>query len=380
MAKRDIVGLCEKKLCDLIGRKHCILTGRGATALWIAYSLTDPKRHKILLPAMVCLSPMFTVHYANREPIFSDVRIEDATIDPDHVRRLLVQHPDVGAVLAVHLYGYPAMMEELSEICKWRGVMLIEDLAPALGGKDGNGNYFGSVGDISVVSFGHAKILDVGGGGALLTDDDALAEKAMDLAEGLKLAPLENAVLAGCYEKLYYTLFECAQHQPSFLELFDHFPELFKSLYMFRIDIDQAGVIHHALDTLQKEILERKQIADEYYHNLHGLQGVTFFSPLGPGVPWRFTFRVEKTRRDSLLKRVRSAGFDISSWYPAITEWTPTGRLQGKASFPVANILEREVVNLWVTRDYGNGKAKLLSKLIKEILLEEVLCNSLYPY
>ena len=368
MAMPDIVALCEKTLCELVGRKHCLLTGRGATSLWLAYRLTDPKRRKILLPAMVCLSPMFTVHYANRVPIFSDVRIDDATIDPDHVERLLVQHPDIGAVLAVHLYGHPAMMEVLSDICKRRGVMLIEDLAPALGGKDHHGNSFGSSGDISVVSFGHTKILDLGGGGAFLTDDDALAKKAMHLAEGLKPVPEENAILADCYEKLYYPIFECGQRYSSFYKLFDFFPGLFKRLYLFATDACQAKTIIDSLPTLEDQIFRRQMIANEYRDGLSGVPGITFFSPSGPGVTWRFTFRVNKSSRDNLLRKVREEGFDISSWFPSITEWTSTGRLQKKTSFPVAHILENEVVNLWVTENYGNGKAKSLSQHIRGIL------------
>lgn len=368
MAMPDIVGLCEKKLCDLIGKKHCILTGRGATALWIAYSLTDPKRRKILLPAMVCLSPMFTVHYANRVPIFSDVRIEDATIDPDHVERLLAKHPDIGAVLAVHLYGHPAMVEELSDICKRRSVMLIEDLAPALGGKDQHGNSFGSSGDISVVSFGHTKILDVGGGGALLTDDDALAEKGRHLAEGLKSVPEANVILADCYQKLYYPVFECGQRCSSFYKLFDFFPDLFKRLYLLATDACQAKTIIDSLPMLEDEILRRQRLANEYRDGLSGVPNITFFSPSESGVTWRFTFRLNKSCRDNLLRGVREAGFDISSWFPSITEWTSTGRLQKKTSFPVANILESEVVNLWVTENYGNGKAKSLFQHIRRIL------------
>jgi len=311
---------------------------------------------------------MFTVHYANRVPIFSDVRIGDATIDPDHVEKLLAQHPDIGAVLAVHLYGHPAMMEVLSDICKRRGVMLIEDLAQALGGKDHHGNSFGSSGDISVVSFGHTKVLDLGGGGAFLTDDDALAKKARDLAESLKPVPGEKGTLADCYEKLYYPVFECGQRNSSFYKLFEFFPDLFKPLYLYATDACQAKKIFDGLSTLEEEIFRRQMIANEYRDGLSGVPDITFFSPSGPGVTWRFTFRVNKSSRDNLLRRVREEGFDISSWFPSITEWTSAGRLQKKTSFPVANILENEIVNLWVTENYGNGKAEVLSKHIRGIL------------
>lgn len=364
----DLITECEKYLCTLLGRKFCILTGRGSTALWLAYSLTDQKRSKILLPAIICLSPMLNVYYAERVPLFADVQIEDSTLDPCEVEKMLDLHPEIGAVLAVHLYGHPAAMEDLSAICSKHGVLLIEDLAQAFGGKDDKDNLFGSKGDIAIISFGHSKIIDVGGGGAFLTDDKRLAEKARYLNTSLSYQSSDHVVLSDCYRKLYYAIWECGNSNSRFFRFFDLFPELFKSLYLFRIDKGQAKKIYDSLPSLDFEVSRRIEVAKLYRNMLEGVPGITFFTPSAQGIPWRFTFRVKCDIRDYLLKHIRKAGHDISSWYPSITEWAPTGRFQGREMFPIANILEKEVVNLWVTEDYETVKAKEIAIYIKEIL------------
>lgn len=352
----------------MVGRKYCVLTGRGTAALWMAYSLANPERPGVLLPAIICPSPMYTVQYANRKVYFADVRIEDATIDPNQVEIVLNRYPEIGAVVAVHLYGHPAAMTELSKICESHGVLLIEDLAQALGGSGAEGRCFGSMGHVSVVSFGHTKILDFGGGGALLTDDKDLFDEAKTMAESLGPPSSELSALSECYRRLYYTVVECSQHDRAFYRIFHLFPELFKPLYLYNIGARQAQKIHDGLGLLAEEVVNRKNTAELYRKSLEGIAGIRFFSPTGPGVPWRFSFCVNRTIRNHLLQEVRKAGFDISSWYPSIVEWTSTYQMQNGDGFPVAESIEREVVNLWVTKEYGQGRADALSELIGKIL------------
>lgn len=361
---------CEKALADLFERKYCILVGTGTSALWIAYSLADRVRPKVLLPAMVCLNPMLAVYYARRTPLFADVLERDATIDPYFVKDMLDKDPKVGAVVAVHLYGHPADMEVLSDICSRHGVLLIEDLAQAMGGKYADGSPFGSLGDFSVVSFGHTKILDVGGGGALLTNDETWAAQARTLAEQLGEPSSEIDQLSSIYRKLFYTIWECGKIDHSFYKMFDFFPSLFKSLHIYRIGEHNTSKILIALNNLDSEISHRKRIAALYEDELKNVDHVDFFNSSGSLVPWRFTFRLNKRIRNNVLKKMRLGGYEVSSWYPSITDWGPSGRMQGRESFPVANELEKEVVNLWVTKDYTEKKALSLIKALKKVLSE----------
>jgi dTDP-4-amino-4,6-dideoxygalactose transaminase len=355
---------CEQALAMLLGRKHCILTGRGATGLWIAYSLSDQKRPKVLLPAMVCNSPMFTVLYANRIPVFSDVLTEDATIDPQRVKAMLEADPEIGAVLAVHLYGHPAAMAELVEICAEHEVLLIEDVAQALGGVDGEGNLFGALGDLTILSFGHTKIINVGGGGALLTDSDEMASQIRTLNNQLPEKKSDNPHLGGLYGKLYYPIWESGQVDASFYKLFDSFPELFHDLYFSQATSEIASSIENALALLNNEVKHRRLIAEIYTTELQSLEDVSLFNPSGPGVPWRFTFRVKASKRLQVLEAILGKGLDASKWYPSIAKWTPSGREQGDV-FPAADLLQQEVVNLWLSQDYSPNKAKEVAQVIK---------------
>jgi len=217
---------------------------------------------------------MFTVHYADRIPVFADVLERDATIDPLAAEKVLRADPDIGAVLAVHLYGHPAAMEELADICSKHGVLLIEDFAPALGGVYENGTLFGTFGDLSVVSFGYAKILDVGGGGAILTDDAEIASRARVMAEQLPSRSEDADLIQPLYRKLYYAVWECGQVDSRFYRMYDFFPDLFRALYIFRVTDEIADRIHKALRTLDDELVHRRKLASLYAEGLGDRQGV----------------------------------------------------------------------------------------------------------
>ena len=360
----------EKVLADFFQRRYCVLTGNGTSALWTAYSLASQKRPKILLPAMVCLDPMLAVHYAGKVPVFADVLEQDATIDPNYVKNMLENDPEIGVVVAVHLYGHAADIESLRNICSGHDVLLIEDFAQAMGGRYADGSPFGASGDCSVVSFGHTKILDVGGGGAFLTDDESMAEKARTLNKQLGAPSPKKDDLLFIYRKLFYAIWECGKIDRSFYRVFDLFPSLFKSMHLYRIDKQQALNIINALKKLDSEVAHRKKIAALYAGELINAKNTRQFSPSCLFTPWRYTFRINKAVRNNVLNKVCKYGYDISSWYPNISEWTESGRMQGRDRFPVANALEEEVVNLWVTTDYTEGKAFSLIKGLKRDLSE----------
>ncbi|MDP8213174.1 MAG: DegT/DnrJ/EryC1/StrS family aminotransferase [Candidatus Zapsychrus exili] len=360
---------CEDVLAKLLGRKQCVLTGNGTNALHIAYSLADVKRPKILLPSMMCLNPMLAVHYADRIPVFADILQKDATIDPESVSKILKEDKEISAVLAVHLYGHTADMEKLSQICKEHKAMLIEDLAQALGGSYSDGQPFGSAGDCSVVSFSYSKIIDVGDGGAIAMDDDALAGQARFMLEEFNDKRADDVLANKIYRKLFYDFWERGQKDTKAYDLFDIFPTLFKDMHIYKSTDNQASKIIDSLGNLESEVVGRRRVCEIYRNELNGIDDITFFSPKEGYSPWRFTFRVSKERRSDLLKQVRQSGFDISRWYPCISRWTSSGREQEKDSFQVADILEKEVANLWVTEGYEK-RALELSKVIKKSFLK----------
>ena len=337
----------------MLGRRHCVLTGSGTTALWTAFSCVSPERPKILLPAILCLDPVLGVHYADRIPVFSDVLATNATIDPAYAARRIEEDPAIGAVVAAHLYGSPADIEGLERVCQTNDVLLIEDAAQALGGSHDDGRRFGTAGSAAVLSFGHTKILDVGAGGALLTDDDALADRARSLQLALR-PKAEDESLSSSYRDLFYAIWRHGELNPQVLRLFSAFPAVYRNLHVHRATTAMASTIEAALPRLDSEVVERRGRARLYRTGLEGVPGVRFFEEHEGDVPWRFSFRVPATRREEVLVCVRDAGFDASRWYPNVSAWTAHGERAGE--YPVADLIEAEVVNLWVTEDYSDAR------------------------
>jgi len=368
----DSTERCEAALAAMCGRRHCVLVGRGATALWMAYSMSNPAKRRVVLPGLICLSPLFTVKYADRLPLVADVEGDTATIDVVSVEKLLSGEHDVGAVVAVHLYGNTANVSALGDICARNGVLLIEDAAQALGGRYADGAPFGSRGDISVLSFGHTKILDAGGGGAFLTDSDELASRAREMASQLPGKPDGLADIQEIYRRMYYAVDDLAKVKPGATRMLAEFPDLFREMYLYAAENATADGIVRALGSLNDELAHRTELADLCVESLVDVPGITCLTTGGSGVTWRFTFRVASPVRQGLLERVRVEGYDISSWYPSIAGWVGEVGGQNEGGCPVASRLSAEVVNIWVNGQYSSDRVKELLALIRGFMSDHV--------
>ncbi|KKL06238.1 hypothetical protein LCGC14_2598050, partial [marine sediment metagenome] len=158
----------EEQIANYVGRKYCFLVGRATTAIYLAIKIYGFKSGNIIIPSIVCPNPIFPVIYNDLEPRFCDINLNDFTLDFDSFKKQV--NENTKAVIPINLYGYPANYNEIIPFCKENNIKVIEDAAQSFGGSY-NGKKMGSFGDISVISFGHTKIIDVNSGGAVLTDD-----------------------------------------------------------------------------------------------------------------------------------------------------------------------------------------------------------------
>jgi dTDP-4-amino-4,6-dideoxygalactose transaminase len=158
----------EAKLCKLFSRKHAFLVGRGTTAISIALKALKINEGEVIIPSFNCPVVYYGVISSGLKPIFCDVDMETYNINANSLESVISKN--TRAVIAVHMFGYPVDMERIMEICAKRNIYLIEDACQAMGGKY-KGKKFGQFGDVSIFSFGYSKIIDGGGGGALLTGD-----------------------------------------------------------------------------------------------------------------------------------------------------------------------------------------------------------------
>jgi dTDP-4-amino-4,6-dideoxygalactose transaminase len=147
------------------GAERCVLTDSGTSALVLALRLLVGKNGTVALPGFGCVDITSAVRYAGVNARLYD--IDPLTLSPDlgSVRSVLEQ--GVQAIVIAHYYGYPADVAGVRELAARRGVAVLEDAAQAAGGALW-GSRLGSLGDISILSFGRGKGLFGGRGGALL--------------------------------------------------------------------------------------------------------------------------------------------------------------------------------------------------------------------
>lgn len=170
----------EEEFAQEIGVKHAIAVTNGTDALMLSYlALGIGPGDEIIQPAVNFVAAAnMTVHIGAR-PVFADIcSLNEPTIDPAEIEKAMTDR--TRAVVVMHYGGVACRMDRIAEICKTRGIALIEDACHGVGGS-GFGRKMGAWGDAAAFSFFSNKNLAVGEGGMVTTDRDDLAEKLRGL-------------------------------------------------------------------------------------------------------------------------------------------------------------------------------------------------------
>jgi dTDP-4-amino-4,6-dideoxygalactose transaminase len=166
----------ERELADFVGTRHAIGVANGTDAITIAARAVGVQPgDEVVVPAFTFYASAEAIAGLGARPVFCDVDRDTRNVTVDTVRAAMT--PRTKAILAVDLFGLPAPVPELGEL----GVPVIEDAAQAIGASlEGRGA--GSLGDVGTFSFYPSKNLGAfGDGGAIVTDDDDVAELARAL-------------------------------------------------------------------------------------------------------------------------------------------------------------------------------------------------------
>jgi len=166
----------EREFASWAEAKHCVGVANGTDAITLAlWAAKVPPGAKVVIPALTAPPTAVAVLRAGCTPVFADVDANTLTLDPaslEHAASL-----GATAVVPVHLYGTPCAMAEIMEVCRRFDLTLVEDCAQSTGSRY-NGTHCGLFGTASAFSFYPTKNLGCyGDGGAILTDDAALAEQ-----------------------------------------------------------------------------------------------------------------------------------------------------------------------------------------------------------
>ncbi len=176
----------EKDLQNYVGVSHAAALSSGTAALHLALILLDVKAgDEVICQSFTFSATANPIVYQGAIPVFVDSEPGTWNMSPTHLEEAIQDRLAKGkkpkAIIPVHLYGMPALMQEIKAIGDKYGIPILEDAAEALGSSI-NGVKAGSFGLMSVLSFNGNKIITTSGGGALVSNDPVLVEKSRFLA------------------------------------------------------------------------------------------------------------------------------------------------------------------------------------------------------
>lgn len=168
----------EKELSDYVGGGYAAALSAGTAAIHLALLLAGVGRDDIVFgTSMTFAATVNPIVYVGARPVFIDSEEETWNMDPEALRKAFEKYPGVKAVIAANLYGTPAKLDELRDICREHGVPFIEDAAESLGSTY-KGEQTGRFGDYGIFSFNGNKIITSSGGGMLFCKDEEPIKKA----------------------------------------------------------------------------------------------------------------------------------------------------------------------------------------------------------
>ena len=187
------IDVIEEEMASYIGMKYAVALSCGTASLHLATKLAGEKLYGMPRPNQGTLqgkrvfasdvtfdASVNPVAYEDGEAVFIDTEYDSWNMSPEALEKAFEIYPDTKLVLVAHLYGTPAKMQEIREICAKHGALIIEDAAESLGAKyllNGKWQETGSLGDYNCISFNGNKIITGSTGGMFLTDSKEDADK-----------------------------------------------------------------------------------------------------------------------------------------------------------------------------------------------------------
>ena len=250
----------EEMFAAFIGVKHAIAISNGTVAIELALAAIGIQPgDEVILPSHTIISCALGIIRRGGVPVLVDVDPETWNMDVTQIEQKIT--PRTKAIMPVHMYGHPSDMGPIKELSAKYGLLVVEDAAE-VHGAEYNGKKCGAIGDVATFSFYANKIITTGEGGMVVTNDDAIADKA----------------------RLYRNL--CFLPQQRFLH-----EELG---YNFRMTNLQAAIgvaqMEQAEDLLQRKYWQGK----EYTQRLQQIKGITIqgVKPWAKHVYWVFGFTI----------------------------------------------------------------------------------------
>ncbi len=322
--EREFAAYCEVK--------HCIAVADGLAALALilkAYGIG--KGDEVLVPSNTFIATWLAVSQAGATPVPVEPDPRTHNIDPARLEAAIT--PATRAIMPVHLYGQPADMAPLLDVARRHGLKVIEDAAQAHGARYA-GRRAGSLGDAAGFSFYPGKNLGaMGDGGAITTNDDALAAK-LRLLRNYGSTVKYRHELAGVNS---------------------------------RLDEMQAAVLRAKLPSLDADNAARRRVAAAYLDALQGLPLQLPAVAAGAEPVWHLMV-IATDRRAAVQAALTEAGIGHLVHYPIACHQQQAYADHTWPALPIAEALQHQVLSLPIAPYMGGDDVQRVAAVIRQVL------------
>jgi len=280
----------ERTLAEYVGAPHALAVANGTAALHLLCLAAGlGPGDEAIVPSLTFVASVNAIAYTGARPVFAEIAALDRPW-PDAAAVGAAITPRTRAIMAVAYGGHPGDIEALRELADARGLLLLEDAAHAIGMRHG-GRHLGTFGAAGAFSFFSNKNLAVGEGGAIVTADDALAER-MRLLRSHGMTTLTWDRHRG--------------HAAGY--------DVVALGFNYRIDEPRAALLTARLARLDAETDRRRELDRRYREKLAGIDGVT---PTAAPAHHIFTVVLDPDRdRDAVRGALHDRGVQTSLHYP----------------------------------------------------------------
>ena len=358
----------RRRVSQMYVVKHVFLLSRARTALYVLLKAYN-RPGDVILPAYNCIVIPEAVLYAGYQPRFVDIAYDSFNANIDAIQSSLTATTTV--VVATHQFGSPFdEIEGITELCREREVLVVEDAAAALGATY-RGKLVGTFGDAAILSFDSTKVISGGTGGALLLNDDVLADRVNDIMK--KIVAAESRLISfgksaawkmltsPFLYKVVYPLYKLLYGENMFetVTLQGRMPSGFLALCS---QFTAALTLTQLVDW-DKNLEERRRIAQIYTSNLAGYPQIEMPKVSDESSPSWIRFPIKVSRKHDLYRYMQSKGIDLS--------WTfrySCADSFGLDGFPNARRAAQTVLGLPTYPSLSDEYAEYICTAVKEYL------------
>jgi dTDP-4-amino-4,6-dideoxygalactose transaminase len=316
----------EEAFAAHLGARHAIALSSCTAALHLAYLAAGVgPGDEVIVPSFTFAATAAAAVYCGATPVFAEiVSRETPSLDPEDVERRIT--PKTKAVCVVHFAGYAAAADRLKELCDAHGIALIEDVAHAPSATL-HGRKLGTWGLAGAFSFFSNKVLSVGEGGLLCTDDDEVATLVRSLRS--------HAMTSGTWDR-----------HTGRTDTYD----VTGLGFNYRLDEPRAALLLSRLGRIEREITLRRELTVRYRELLKEIDGIIVpfeDAEVASSSCYVIPIMIEQDgRQEEVSSRLRERGIQTSIFYPSIHRFTAYRERFPEVSLPVTELASRTELTL----------------------------------